>query len=581
VRTRDATLATALILGQLVGCASLQPSSDRGRQDRVPEGLAPASRTVGASDPEGSGIRQVAAEPGKIEAAPIPTTLPPALDEDPDRANSQHSPIDLPAPAETVGESDPTSTFTLEQAITFALRHNPRLRAAHALIGRAGGQEDIAFAPFLPQVDLVGRVGVTSPALAPGGNFGGFGIIFAQGSGPYSFNEATIQIQWALYDFGRTSGRYHQAVFQKQIAGLRYERARETVAFDVALAYQQVLLAGALRAIREEAIRSAEATLKDVRSRREAGVVELDDVLRSEVQLAETRDALVVAREQELDALARLNNFMGRPSSLPLEAVARREQPEFTLSLVQCLEQAASGRREIGVARAAVAAARSGRDAAAADFLPTVTVRSGQGAATGHDIKSGYLGGAAIILDQPLYRGGGRRGALRVADAEVEEATANAQVILDDISLQVTLAYRGVVSSRERIDLARPAIVQARENLRVVGDRYRNGNATPTDIVDAQVALIRAQDRDLGARYEFLAALARLEYAIGQCQGAFLALQASRGPHPAEPATAAVSPSPLDRHPGGSYPDPAGCRGDSRTGNSAPPGPHIRDVRLR
>jgi outer membrane protein TolC len=259
--------------------------------------------------------------------------------------------------------------------------------------------------------------------------------------------------------------------------------------------------------------------------------------------LAETRDALVVAREQELDALARLNNFMGRPSSLPLEVVARWEQPEFTFSLVQCLENAASGRREIGVARAAVAAARSGRDVAAADYLPKVTVRSGQGAVDGHDIRTGYLGGAAIVLDQPLYRGGGRRGALRVADAEVEQATANAQVILDDISLQVTLAYRGVVSSRERIDLARPAIVQARENLRVVGDRYRNGDATPTDIVDAQVALIRAQDRDLGARYEFLAALARLEYATGQCQGAFHDLRARRGPDP-EPATAAVSPSP-------------------------------------
>jgi outer membrane protein TolC len=532
-----------LILGQLVGCASLQPFSDQGREDRVPKGLPAAFRTSGASDREGGGIRRVAAEPGKNEAVPIPATLPSALDEDRDRADRRHSPIDLPAPAEPVGESAPISTFTLEQAITFALRHNPRLRAAHALIGRAGGQEDIAFAPFLPLVDLVGRVGVTSPSLAPGGNFGAFGIIFPQGSGPYSFYEATVQIQWTLYDFGRTSGRYHQAVFQTQITALQYERARETVAFDVALAYQQVLLAGASRAIREEAIRGAEATLKDVRSRREAGVVELDDVLRSEVQLAETRDALVVAREQELDALARLNNFMGRPSSLPLEVVARWEQPEFTFSLVQCLENAASGRREIGVARAAVAAARSGRDVAAADYLPKVTVRSGQGAVDGHDIRTGYLGGAAIVLDQPLYRGGGRRGALRVADAEVEQATANAQVILDDISLQVTLAYRGVVSSRERIDLARPAIVQARENLRVVGDRYRNGDATPTDIVDAQVALIRARDRDLGARYEFLAALARLEYATGQCQGAFHDLRARRGPDP-EPATAAVSPSP-------------------------------------
>ena len=42
----------------------------------------------------------------------------------------------------------------------------------------------------------------------------------------------------------------------------------------------------------------------------------------------------------------------------------------------------------------------------------------------------------------------------------------------------MNLAYRGVVAARERIDLARTAVVQA-----VVRVRYRNANATPTDIV--------------------------------------------------------------------------------------------------
>ena len=68
-----------------------------------------------------------------------------------------------------------------------------------------------------------------------------------------------------------------------------------------------------------------------------------------------------------------------------------------------------------------------------------------------------------------------------------------------------------------------PAVVQAAENLRLVRARYRNGNATPTDIVDGEAALTRSQQRFFSASYTYLAALARLDYALGGQQGALLA----------------------------------------------------------
>jgi outer membrane protein len=80
----------------------------------------------------------------------------------------------------------------------------------------------------------------------------------------------------------------------------------------------------------------------------------------------------------------------------------------------------------------------------------------------------------------------------------------------------VNLAYRGVVAANERIGLSRTAVVQAQENLRLVRVRYRNGNATPTDIVDSETALTRSQQRFYSATYTYLAALARLDYAVGQ-----------------------------------------------------------------
>ena len=121
----------------------------------------------------------------------------------------------------------------------------------------------------------------------------------------------------------------------------------------------------------------------------------------------------------------------------------------------------------------------------------------------------------------PHLAGGRHIGELLSAAATVQATIADAQTILDDISLQVNLAYRGAVAARERIALSRTAVVQARENLRLVEVRYRNGDATPTDIVDSEAALTRSQQRFFSATYTYLAALARVDYAVGELQGSF------------------------------------------------------------
>jgi TolC family type I secretion outer membrane protein len=424
------------------------------------------------------------------------------------------------APADT-GLNTETAIFTLPDAIAFALQNNPRLRSARASIERARGQEQVAFAPFLPQVDVLGQYGVVSDTLAPG-TPGPTGFLLAGAFGTRSYAETEVALQWTLYDFGRTGGRYRQSVARERITELQLARACQTVEFDVAAAYLDVLLARATRRVQEDAVRRAQATLDDTMARRQSGVALKEDVLRAEVQLSESRDGLVVAREGEFNAVARLNNAMGRNAGLPLEVIDADVQPPLPCALADLLAQAGAQRPEVGLARQAVAAAEEGRQAARAEFLPRIFVRASAGHTDGENVISGWQEGAGLHVEAPLFAGGKHRGTLRSAEAEIEAAVADAQAILDAISLQVNLAYRGVVAARERVALAEPAVTQAQENLRLVGVRYRNGNATPTDIVDSEAALTRSQQRYFSANYSYLAALARLDYAVGQRQGAFL-----------------------------------------------------------
>lgn len=435
-----------------------------------------------------------------------------------------------PAPelAETVMAAVPrfeagspeTQIFNLVEAIQYALANNPRLRATQAAILRAEGGMQVAFAPFLPEVNFSYRyVGFTNEVQPTSETLDS---VLGFGPGTQFFGDGELRLQWTLWDFGRTASRYGQAVTRREIAELRLERARQTIAYDVSQTYFRVLQARAARLVQQESLRRAEAILQDTKTRREGGVADRDDVLRAEVQLSEVRERLVITSQAELDAVARLNLALGRNVSLPLQVIDWEAQPAFSMTLPDALQVAVEQRREITIARKIVAEQTYGLEAARADFRPRIFVKGLVARIDGIGVETEDVQAAGIHFEQMLYAGQRRLGERTAAQAEVEAATANAQSICDSIALEVNLAYRDIASARQRIELGRISVEQARENLRLVTVKYRNGNATPTDLVDAETALTRSQQRYHTAIFENLASLSRLEYALGVAPGTLL-----------------------------------------------------------
>jgi outer membrane protein len=425
--------------------------------------------------------------------------------------------VTRPAAREPSPEPD-LPLFNLSGAVSYALEHNPRLTAAREAVNHARGAEQVAFSAFLPELVLATRYAVASPTLSAGAP-GPVGGVEGLPGETHAFAQAELEIYWLLYDFGRSSGHYGQAVARERLAELRQARLVQTVAFEAATAYLNALRALALIAIRKDALRAAEAFLQDARVRFEGGVAERDNVLRAEVQVAADRDALAQARRGAFDALARLNFVLGRGVALPLRLEPRTPQPDFDRSLAQCLEAAAEQRAEIGAAREEVAAAARGLDAARAGFLPRIYLRAGIGDADGQGIRTGPSEGVGLHLDQPLYVGGRHEGERATAEADLRATVSQAQLVFDGVSLEVNLAFRSIASARERLRYTGAAVTEAHETLRLVGVRYRNGTATPADVVDAEAASTQAEQTDASARFDYLAALIALEYAMGAPAG--------------------------------------------------------------
>jgi outer membrane protein TolC len=327
---------------------------------------------------------------------------------------------------------------------------------------------------------------------------------------------AELKLQWLICDFGRRMARYNQAGIAVDITQLQTERAYQTVANDVAIAYYQVLRARSLWRIATEAVRRAKDDLDVARELRRGGVIEREKVLRAEVALAQAQRGLDLAEEAEGVAVAALNLAIGFNVSAPTEVVDAGEAPAFTLSLADCLQAAVSGRREFQVARASVQVAHEGTKSARADFAPRILAEGDlldfqQSSPRGHaDLALGF-----IRLEWGLFEGGKRVAEVRIADSRVREALAQADSIADTIAFQVNQAYRQLIAARKGIDRSRPAVEQSRETYRLVVARSRQGDATPAELTDAEAGLTRAEQDYANSVYDYLTAVERLRYAMG------------------------------------------------------------------
>jgi outer membrane protein TolC len=537
----------ALLLGLFVSTGCVHSQTDL--QDRLARRVMPVERGAAAltSRAEVKATDQAArdvavrpagaSQPNQESQARTrgneSTPLPPAIEgqlRGPDTEPSPSSVATLPVDSDQATLDALAATgkpLALPEAVELAFRSQPRLRAQLESIAQAQGQQQIVFSTFLPLVatnyDVGGfSLGVGGEPIRLGKGLPGFNVAPGIGVVPIglgigsSFQLAELKLQWLLLDFGRRLGRLEQARLALDVAQLQTDRAYQTVANDVAVAYNNVLRTQALRRTAQDALRRAEDELTDARKREREGVVEREIVLRAEVQRAETLQQLHSVTEGEFVALAELNLTMGLKSNQPIRVVETPSIPPLATSLADCLQTAVQERREFRVVRRLVEIAAEGGRVARADFAPKI-IASGsvfdwqQQTDKGHvDFRLGI-----IRLEWVLFEGGRRIAATRVADSQLRQAMAEAESVADNIAFQVNEAYRNAVTAWVGIGDARPAVDQARENYRLVQLRLREGSATPTEITDAQASLTRAQQNYFNARYGYLIALSRLEYAMG------------------------------------------------------------------
>jgi outer membrane protein TolC len=409
--------------------------------------------------------------------------------------------------------------LTLRDAVQLALKQNPRVILANLGVAQSEQDRNIARSALLPQIvghanETVNRLNLES---AIGFSFPGF----PQHVGPYRYEQFGANFNAPVLDL--TLWRRYRA----RQSGIDSSRAQETTVREesVQLVVSQYL--GSQRAAADvEAARSrvdlAQAIYDQAADLQKNGVGTGIDTLRSNVQLQNEKQRLIVARTQlqtALYGLARLLNVDPKQGVELADAVSFFDTPE--VNVAQALERAWETRPELHQIHAEERRAELELRGASDARLPRVSV-------SGFWAQQGLNSSTAIPVytyqanvDVPLFTGGRIQAERARAEIAIRQLKQQEQEVRNRVVLDVQTSVAQLASARSEVDVARMGIDLARQEVEQARDRFQAGVANSVEVVQAQDGLARASDNQIAALYRYNQARADLAHSIGQMEALY------------------------------------------------------------
>ncbi len=408
----------------------------------------------------------------------------------------------------------PPLRLTLQDAIQRALRAN-----LSVLVGATRVEEAEGTRARRESAALLPRISVESYANAQNRDLRAFGlslpgIPIPSVVGPFSNYDFRVYAQQNIVDL--ESRRNLKASDRALDAGkLDLQDARDLIVRVIAGLYLNAQSAAARATAAQSRVTDSTALLKLAQDKHDAGTATGVDVLRAQVQLANDRQALLIAQNQCKQSLLALARNLGLDPGTTLELaeplVYRPVSPAESAALAPAALAARADYLSLAAQRQAlVEQQRANR----ARFYPKVSVNGnfgGIGRSIGSVQATGLIQGQidftvfdrdregeAAELASRLKRIDDQIADLgRGIDEDIREALLN----LDSTSEQVAVAAEGQ-------DLARRELILAQ-------DRFQSGAANNVEVVTAQDELARAEDNYILAVSSHVDA----KFALARAQG--------------------------------------------------------------
>lgn len=408
-------------------------------------------------------------------------------------------------------------TIDLQEGIRLAMQRNEVLRMARTDLEKAQQRIREARSDALPHLDL--SLNYNRNWMLPSITFNTQTVKI----GTENNITGTLGLRQTLYSGGKVGAALASARHFSEYSQEVERAVRQQVVLQVETAYADLLLARELVRVSDLALDRARANLTQVQALRRAGRVADYDLLRAQVQVSSfASDSIRADNGRQLAKMA-FKDVIGIDLDQAITVTGDfRQSTDLGLEDLEALQETGLARRpemeqidrQLLMQERAIQVEKAG-SRPSVDLVANgqTQFQSNEFDLVDQDWRKSWSSG--VVVTVPLFDG--MRTGARVSQARVElhRAELQREQLARSIRLEIVQSWLNLREAGERLQVQAATVGQAEKGLQVAESRYASGAGTQLEILDGQLALIRARTEWATARRDRALALVRLEGAVG------------------------------------------------------------------
>lgn len=386
--------------------------------------------------------------------------------------------------------------LTLNEAVALSLKNNKSLKTDQARLDEAAAAVKEAKEKKLPGAGVSGaymRLNSANIDMKSKSS----GQPSQPGSEQPSANQAMygiLNITQPLYSGGKIRYGIQSAQYLEKATQLDAAYDKDAVIQNTLEAYANLFKAGTAVTLVKENLAQNKQRVKDLENLEKNGLLARNDLLKAQLQESAVELNLLDAENNRQMANLNMVIMLGLPDGTDLlldtNGISKKEDSRS----ISDFEQAAfTNRKDKAALGYRLKAAETGVKIANAEKLPSFNLTGGYIAANIPHIISitnaVNIGIGVSYNIASLWKSGSK---IKQAEAKVKQVELVQSMMDDQLKLQVNKDYLSLLSIRKKIEVMDKASQQAKENYRIVKNKFDNQLATTSDLLEADVASLQA-----------------------------------------------------------------------------------------
>jgi len=419
--------------------------------------------------------------------------------------------IVLAFPGPSAAQAQAPYRLTLREAVDKGLQANLSVLVAGTRVQESEGTSTRRFSQLLPHLRTQSYANLQNRNLrAFGLSFPGVPEVIA----PFSNYDFRVYADQNIFDL-QSYRSWRASQDQIESGKLDYQDARDLIIRSVASLYLNGQAAQARIEAAQSRVTASQALDKLARDKHDAGTATGVDVLRAQVQLANDKQAQLVAQNQYQQALLALARNIGMTPGTPLELAEPLQYQPIPKSQAESLLPSALLSRSDYLS---LASQRQGfteqQRANRARYYPKLSINGNYG---GLGRSIGDVRGIGLIQGQIDFTvfDRDRKGETQELASRVQRIDDQIADLRRGIEEDIREALLNLESAADQVTVAQEGRDLAQRELELTQDRFQSGVTNNIEVIIAQDGLARAQENYILA----VASYADAKFALARAAG--------------------------------------------------------------